>query len=821
MIDATCSLHSFTFTFLRKHFASHCHGARLHHGPVDTARRAVILDIAETAALLYNHMLMLLVVAGSCPLCCDSVVARHVHALLLVCSMQRRIFTYRDNSLQMAQRPTDETWLPTLIRKLEGFVPALSWMCGWSSDHMAAVELQTEAAHADVNSNIWAAIRAADEKSIDKMLNSNPGLIHVRGPVGETVLHLCYLFNTNSHKAIARRLLNRDPSLITSIYEKPQYMGENVLHMAIANEDESEARFLLRICPTLIHGRATGNFFSINGSAYYGASPLGFAVCTNQANFVMFLIVECGAFISDRDAHGNTAAHMAVYHNRLDMYELLERLWNSGYGKPPDLSEVPLHALRNNDAYTPIVLASALGLKDMCICLWERQRNIEWKWGSITAITFPLEHIDSIAQLIAEVNLKTGKDEAAKALGLLQAAGPLPSSGRVPTVLDIVVNAQQTDILMVPRLQQLLEKKWVRFGRTLFLQKLLRTFLLAAIFTYTIVQRSELPEDHKILFPALRSTCPQEFDTLCWASTVGEGIILVASGAQILLEVSNAYNSGVASYFAVRGAGRLEIWLRWGWSASILAGFWMHAFHGHHAAKILLSLSSIFQYTYCAWFLLGFRLTGPFIVMITHMLTKDLIRFLLITGIFLLGFTQAFFLLEDRSGSADFFNRLRASFITMISPDLPDSDQFIVLAPAVLYVVLASVTLLNLLIAMLGDTYSRIHEIADSQYQMERSRIMLSLERSMNAADRLQPSRKYWNIQSDRPFLHVEEKDDSVFANSERSATTKAAMEQLSVIGPAGKRGRDEMCQAPETDQPIRASRQRVRNSSLTPRRTR
>jgi ferredoxin-like protein FixX len=146
---------------------------------------------------------------------------------------------------------------------------------------------------------------------------------------------MCYLLHSDAHTAIAHRLLEREPALIETIYEGPVYHGENALHMAVANSDMAEARFLARRCPRLLYGlagekaavlsqerggnegrlcevvcdcemraqllhsplrSADGIFFSKDGfgqdgHAYYGELPLSFgerppAVCTTKPRWL-------------------------------------------------------------------------------------------------------------------------------------------------------------------------------------------------------------------------------------------------------------------------------------------------------------------------------------------------------------------------------------------------------------------------------------------------------------------------------------------------------------------------------------------------------
>ncbi|GIY42443.1 transient receptor potential cation channel subfamily V member 5 [Caerostris extrusa] len=82
-----------------------------------------------------------------------------------------------------------------------------------------------------------------------------------RGSVGETILHLCFLASSPTHAELAKRLVKLFPKLINDVYQSDEYYGENVLHMAIVNEDPVMVKFLLD------HGanyneRAIGSFFS-------------------------------------------------------------------------------------------------------------------------------------------------------------------------------------------------------------------------------------------------------------------------------------------------------------------------------------------------------------------------------------------------------------------------------------------------------------------------------------------------------------------------------------------------------------------------------
>ncbi len=64
----------------------------------------------------------------------------------------------------------------------------------------------------------------------------------------------------------------------------------------------------------------------------------------------------------------------------------------------------------------------------------------------------------------------------------------------------------------------------------------------------------------------------------------------------------------------------------------------------------VLALASILGWGYVLFFVMAFRLTGPFVVMIYQMLFNDILRFCIIYVVFLVAFSQTFFVLFDYNG---------------------------------------------------------------------------------------------------------------------------------------------------------------------------
>ncbi|CAF5177494.1 unnamed protein product, partial [Rotaria sp. Silwood1] len=71
--------------------------------------------------------------------------------------------------------------------------------------------------------------------------------------------------------------------------------------------------------------------------------------------------------------------------------------------------------------------------------------------------------------------------------------------------------------------------------------------------------------------------------------------------------------------------------------------------------------------------------------------------------------------------------------------------------------------LLNLLIAMMGDTYGNVIEGATQIWHLERARIVFAIENEMSIDERKLDKNKYWTNVDGQRYLQVEEVDKNCF----------------------------------------------------------
>lgn len=165
----------------------------------------------------------------------------------------------------------------------------------------------------------------------------------------------------------------------------------------------------------------------------------------------------------------------------------------------------------------------------------------------------------------------------------------------------------------------------------------------------------------------------------------------------------------------------------------------------------------------------GFKTVGPFVVMIYRMVVGDLIRFVSIYLVFVMGFAQAYyiiFLSFDNPTTPDandvesnpmpspmesivaMFLMSMANFgdyygtMEQTNHELEGKILFVV------FMVIVAVLLVNMLIAMMGNTYQKIAETRN-EWQRQWARIVLVVERGVAPKERLKNFNFYSQPMSD------------------------------------------------------------------------
>ncbi|XP_039294206.1 transient receptor potential cation channel subfamily V member 5 [Nilaparvata lugens] len=173
---------------------------------------------------------------------------------------------------------------------------------------------------------------------------------------------------------------------------------------------------------------------------------------------------------------------------------------------------------------------------------------------------------------------------------------------------------------------------------------------------------------------------------------------------------------------------------------------------------------------YFLFFCRGFKTVGPFVVMIYRMVMGDLLRFASIYLVFVMGFSQAYYIIfltydnpttpegtDDTTSNplpspieaimAMFFMSL-TNFGDYYSAFENTEHEIEAKAFFVIYMVIVAILLINMLIAMMGNTYQKIAE-TKNEWQRQWARIVLVVERGVSPKERLKKLMSYSQPMSD------------------------------------------------------------------------
>ncbi|XP_011165630.1 transient receptor potential cation channel subfamily V member 5 isoform X2 [Solenopsis invicta] len=723
-----------------------------------------------------------------------------------------------------------------------------------------------------------------------------------RGAVGETILHLCMLNATAIHADLAKRLLRFYPLLIYDIYLCDEYYGENVLHIAIVNEDPSLVKFLLDSGaddPRIIHERCFGTFMcpedqkasrfdsmdhewvcvtpetDYNGYVYWGEYPLSFAACLGQEECYR-LILARGADPDKQDTNGNTVLHMLVIYEKIATFDMAYEV-----GASLDI--------RNVQHLTPLTLAAKLARIEMFFHILNIEREIYWQIGSITCAAYPLSQIDTIDVNTGTINKTSAlnlvvfgdKDEHLELMDgmlvdLLNAKWNTFVKSRFyrqfflfcfhfvlslisftlrpgPSTMETDENANDTStktnssnitepIILKPLqssdLSELVTNSFVAaFASNLksslnMTQESLEKIQLQVTSNITSALKSILlltlnenegilspPDEATIHTPWYTDSSPNTSDyftdlynktVVAENSTVkavvddvaqtdywwddfaeecrlmqltetsakirltAETFMYIAAVLYILAALREARFLGLNMFIENLATAPSRVMFLF--SCCILLSFpFLRFVCADEIEDILAVVVMLTTAPYFLFFCRGFKTVGPFVVMIYRMIMGDLLRFVCIYLVFVMGFSQAYYIIflsfdnpNTPEGTDDSITNpmpspmesVMAMFL-MSMTNFGDyfgafertEHEFEAKLLFVLYMVIVAILLVNMLIAMMGNTYQKIAETRN-EWQRQWARIVLVVERGVSPAERLKKLTDYSQPMSDgRPAL--------------------------------------------------------------------
>ncbi|CAG0905234.1 unnamed protein product [Darwinula stevensoni] len=197
------------------------------------------------------------------------------------------------------------------------------------------------------------------------------------------------------------------------------------------------------------------------------------------------------------------------------------------------------------------------------------------------------------------------------------------------------------------------------------------------------------------------------------------------------------------------------------------------------AEDIFAVMSMVTIAPYFLFFCRGFKTVGPFVVMIYKMIKGDLLRFVTIYSVFIMGFAQSYYIIflsykkmeqppeEDDKFCTDtnpiptMTEAILAMFImslnkydAMYSSFRCTNHETLAKVMFVTYMAIVTILLINMLIAMMGNTYTKIAETRN-EWQRQWARIVLVVERGVSPKERLIRQRLYSQPMADGKLAFI------------------------------------------------------------------
>lgn len=196
---------------------------------------------------------------------------------------------------------------------------------------------------------------------------------------------------------------------------------------------------------------------------------------------------------------------------------------------------------------------------------------------------------------------------------------------------------------MHPIIISLVDKKWSFFAYRVLRRRFLFTFTYLIIFLLTTIsQRGEWDlnrnNEARIGLKVHR-----------FANGLGHLIVVLGALWKITCEIIEMKTVGFQNYYGSSGSVFLENCMACSFCFSILFAQVLRLLDSQ-IETIVLAFASLLGWAYMLFFTMPFRFTGPFVIMIYKMLFNDVLRFCMIYIIFLLGFSQSFFILFRNEG---------------------------------------------------------------------------------------------------------------------------------------------------------------------------
>ncbi|XP_072017913.1 LOW QUALITY PROTEIN: uncharacterized protein [Amphiura filiformis] len=606
--------------------------------------------------------------------------------------------------------------------------------------------------------------------------------------------------------------IERDP--IPDPFKPNPHNEELISYFAqLASDTKEDTNVDLEFVEIILHRGA-----NVNCTDKHGQTILHEACRAWEIDVAQFLI-ENGADVNKADLHGRSPMHVAAAVDYPEMLMLLSENGGNIECLTKGENQTPMHYAARNDACsalrvlqkaganihcrdykgrTPLQVAAELDRSETAKFLLELGADASDKDDAgqpalvLMIVKMPAVAGEALNQLhlMDRANRKQYYD-----LHHLEPAKPDEKESNSRTALQVVVQYNQLDLIMHPVMQRLIDVKWEKFGKYGVAKQVV--FALAYIIIWTVIALAlEEPVVYNI---------PDDI----WRMVLGVCAVALTV-YQIALELQEFYDS----------KKKFEGWKKWRigeikrdyqychprwpqessflqseveaikdqspeyfsdpWNyfdwfvyAQLMCIAIMHSVDIFVDAqglsmitKRIFAVTIIFLWLRFMKTARAFRALGPFIVMLGN-IAIDLARFAFLYVEFYIPYACAFWMIFGGTtvqGMAT-VDQLMFTLFRMTLVDEYDyegmKDVDIVMAYILVttFLMFSAILCLNLLIALLSDTFQRVYDNAKSNAVMQQASIILSIEDGLKD----KKTRKF------RRFIHTECAPDTQFYDDDQT----------------------------------------------------
>ncbi|XP_053562067.1 transient receptor potential cation channel subfamily V member 3 [Bombina bombina] len=502
---------------------------------------------------------------------------------------------------------------------------------------------------------------------------------------------------------------------VNAEYTEENYKGQTALNIAIERRQSDLVRYLIEKGAN-INVRAKGRFFNPKNKHegfYFGETPLALAACTNQPEVVQMLMENSQTNVAIQDSLGNTVLHalVTVAENSQAQNAFIIRLYDTILKTCKNKS---LENIVNNEGLTSMQLAAKTGKTEILHYILSREikekenmvlsrKFTDWAYGPVSSSLYDLSDIDSCSR---------------------------------NSLLEIVVYNTNIDnrheLLALEPLHTLLQMKWKTFARYMFFMSFLFSFTYNIVLTLVSYYR---PRGEQALYP-LSLTYEKG-----WLQLIGQMFVIVCATYLMIKE-------GVVIFLVKPSDLR-----------SVMSDAWFHVLFFIQAVLVILSvlcymfgvkeylaflvLSMALGWANMLYYTRGFQSLGIYSVMIQKVILNDVLKFLFVYILFLFGFGVALASLIEQCADGDecsAYKSFSAAIVELFKLTIGLGDleiqhdskyPVLFLLLLITYVILTFVLLLNMLIALMGETVEKVSKESEHIWRLQRARTIMEFEKSL------------------------------------------------------------------------------------------